>query len=155
MHERLADKLKTTTAIKWFPGRGAEESWITEVEQELGFRLPPSYRWWLVHYGNARLGDGNILTISPPEHREYDDSDLLYIHRLNLAEEWWVSRFPHRLDLFVPDSDELYYFDTSSSDDQGEFPIMCYDLMNDLIDTYASTFAEFLERLIDERSGGH
>ncbi len=29
---------------------------------------------------------------------------------------------------------------------------MCYDLMNDLIDKYASTFAEFLERLIDEHS---
>ncbi len=83
---------------------------------------------------------------------EYDDTDLLYIHRLNKAEEWWVSRFPHRLDLFVPDSDELYFFDTSSRDEQGEFPIMCYDLMNELIDTYASTFAEFLERLIDERS---
>lgn len=56
---------------------------------------------------------------------------------------------------FIPDGDELYYFDMSSSDEQGEFPIMRYDLMNDLIDTYASTFTEFLERLIDERSGGH
>lgn len=98
------------------------------------------------------VNGGNILTIAAPEHREYYDGDLLYIHRLNIAEEWWVSRFPHRLDLFVPDSDELYFFDTSARDSQGEFPVMCYDLMNDLIDEYASTFAEFLERLIDERS---
>ncbi|OUS76243.1 hypothetical protein B1748_13350 [Paenibacillus sp. MY03] len=152
MYERLAEKLKTTSALKWFPGRGAEESWIVEVEEELGFRLPPSYRWWLAHYGNARLNGGEILTIAPPEYRDEYDGDLLYIHRLNKAEEWLVSRFPHRLDVFVPDSDELYYFDTSARDAQGEFPIMCYDLMNDLIDTYASTFAEFLERLIDERS---
>lgn len=34
----------------------------------------------------------------------------------------------------------------------GEFPIMCYDLMNGIIDTYALTFAEFFEQLIDERS---
>ncbi|WP_214627023.1 SMI1/KNR4 family protein [Paenibacillus agaridevorans] len=152
MYERLAEKLKTTSALKWFPGRGAEESWIAEVEEELGFRLPPSYRWWLAHYGNARLSGGEILTIAPPEYRDEYDGDLLYIHRLNKAEEWLVSRFPHRLDVFVPDSDELYYFDTSTRDAQGEFPIMCYDLMNNLIDTYASTFAEFLERLIDERS---
>ncbi|SEG58513.1 SMI1/KNR4 family protein [Paenibacillus sp. UNC499MF] len=152
MYERLADKLKTTSALKWFPGHGAEESWITELEEELGFRLPPSYRWWLTRYGNAGLGGGHILTVTSPEHREYDDSDILYIHRLNQAEEWLVSRFPHRLDLFVPDSDELYYFDTSSKDEHGEFPIMRYDLMNDLIDTYALTFAEFLEQLIDERS---
>lgn len=152
MYDRLAEKLKTTSALKWFPGHGAEESWIAEAEEELGFCQPPSYRWWLVHYGNARLGDGNILAIAAPEYREYYDGDLLYIHRLNKAEEWWVGRFPHRLDLFVPDSDELYFFDTSTRDKQGEFPIMCYDLMNDLIDKYASTFAEFLERLIDERS---
>jgi len=152
MYERLAEKLKTTSALKWFPGRGAEESWIVEVEEELGFRLPPSYRWWLIHYGNARLNGGNILAICAPEHREYDDSDLLYMHRLNKAEDWLVARFPHRLDLYVPDSDELYYFDTSSRDEDGEFAVMCYDLMNDWIDKYASTFAEFLEQLIDERS---
>ncbi|GKU77217.1 hypothetical protein L3i20_v216140 [Paenibacillus sp. L3-i20] len=98
------------------------------------------------------MSGGNILAIAAPEHRENYDGDLLYIYRLNKAEEWWLSRFPHRMDLFVPDSDELYSFDTSTRDEQGEFPIMYYDLMNDLIDKYASTFAEFLERLIDERS---
>lgn len=79
MYERLEEKLKTTSALKWFPGRGAEERWIAEAEVELGFRLPPSYRWWLVHYGNARLNGGNILVITAPEHREYYDGDLLYI----------------------------------------------------------------------------
>ncbi|WP_028594573.1 SMI1/KNR4 family protein [Paenibacillus assamensis] len=152
MYERLVEKLNTTTAIKWFPGHKVEESWIVEVEEELGFRLPPSYRWWLTEYGNARLGDGSIQTIVASEHREYTDVDILYIHRLNMEEDWLVERFPNRLDLFIPDSDELYYFDTSSRDEQGEFPIMCYDLMNNLIDTYASTFAEFIERLIDQRS---
>lgn len=51
----------------------------------------------------------------------------------------------------MPDGDELYFFDTATRNNQGEFPIMRYDLMNDLIDEYAPTFAEFLERLIDER----
>jgi len=152
MYGCLKDKLNTTSSLKWSPGRGAEEEWIAEVEEELRFSLPPSYRWWVKHYGNARLHGAYILSIGSPEHREYDDSDLLYIHRLNLAEDWWVSQFPHRIDLFVPDGDELYFFDTSVRDEQGEFPIMRYDLMNDLIDTYASTFATFLERLIDEHS---
>lgn len=35
MYERLAEKLKTTSALKWFPGHGAEESWIAEAEEEL------------------------------------------------------------------------------------------------------------------------
>lgn len=109
MYERLAEKLKTTSKIRWFPGHGAEESWIEEAEQELGFRLPPSYRWWATHYGDGWLNGGHILSIGDPEHREYTDSDLLYIHRLNKAEDWWVSRFPNRLDLFVPDSDEQFF----------------------------------------------
>ncbi|WP_411553613.1 hypothetical protein [Paenibacillus lautus] len=45
----------------------------------------------------------------------------------------WREQYPHRLDLFVPDEDELYFFDTSAKDEQGEFPVMRYDLMNDLI----------------------
>ncbi|GIN97910.1 hypothetical protein J6TS1_37800 [Siminovitchia terrae] len=65
--ERLADKLKTTSALKWFPGRGVEENWIAELEEEVGFGLPPSCRWWLVYYGNARLNGGNILSIASPE----------------------------------------------------------------------------------------
>jgi hypothetical protein len=79
------------------------------------------------------------------------DGDLLYLHRLNQAEDWLVSRFPHRLDVFVPDADELYYFDTATADPQGELPIMRYDLINDDSELYTATFAEFLERLIDER----
>lgn len=151
MYERLTELLSKPSPIRWFPGHGAEESWIAEAEEELGFKLPPSYRWWLARYGGGSLGDGQILTLVAPEDREYTDWDLLYLHRLNLAEDWWVSRFPHRLDLFVPDSDELYYFDTSAPDEQGEFPVMRYDLMNDLIEEYAPTFAGFLEQLIDER----
>ncbi|WP_286923520.1 MULTISPECIES: hypothetical protein [Lysinibacillus] len=42
MYNRLMEKLEQTTAIKWFPGRGVEENWIKEAEEELGFTLPPS-----------------------------------------------------------------------------------------------------------------
>lgn len=152
MYERLAQKLESTTALKWYPGHGVDEDWIVEAEAELGFSLPPSYRWWLKNYGSAMLSGTEILTLAPPDMREYADTDILYIHRLNQADEEWRKQYPHRLDLFVPDEDELYYFDTSTKDDQGEFPVMRYDLMNDLIEEYAPTFADFLERLIDERS---
>jgi len=152
MYERLVEKLNQTTAIRWFAGHGAEESWIPEVEEELGFRLPPSYRWWVLHYGSAHLSGTDILSVADPEHREYDHTDILYIHRLNQADEEWKAKFPGRVDLFVPDSDELYFFDTTTVDEKGEFPVMCYDLMNGIIDIYAPTFADFLEQLIDERS---
>ncbi|WP_269745633.1 SMI1/KNR4 family protein [Brevibacillus borstelensis] len=107
--------MKTTSALERSLGLGAEESWIAGAEEELGFGLPQSFRWLLVHYGNVWLNDGKILAIVSPEHRGYDDSD------------------------------KLYFFDTFSRDKQGGFPIMCYDPMNGMIDTYPTT-------LIDERS---
>ncbi|MFD1903180.1 SMI1/KNR4 family protein [Paenibacillus rhizoplanae] len=53
MYEHLTEKLSKPSAIRWFRGHGAQESWIAEAEAELGFKLPPSYRWWLIHYGNG------------------------------------------------------------------------------------------------------
>ncbi len=150
MYENLVKKLAHTTSIKWHPGCNVKESWITDAELELGFQLPPSYCWWVMNYSNARLNGGNILTVSQPEYRDIDDSDILYIHRLNLADEDWYRKYPNRLDLFVPDADELYFFDLSVKDEDGEFPVMCYDLMNDMIYEYAATFSDFLERLLDE-----
>ncbi|MEK5433607.1 SMI1/KNR4 family protein [Lysinibacillus sp. FSL R7-0073] len=150
MYENIVKKLAHTTSIKWHPGCNVKDSWITEAELELGFQLPPSYCWWLMNYGNARLIGGNILTVSQPEYRDIDDSDILYIHRLNLADEDWYRKYPNRLDLFVPDADELYFFDLSAKDEDGEFPVMCYDLMNNMIYEYAPTFSDFLERLLDE-----
>lgn len=151
MYERLAEKLENPAGIKWFKGRGAEDAWIVDAEAELDLTLPPSYCWWLKNYGNAHLSGTWILNLAPPELREYVDTDILYIHRLNIADEEWRNKFPNRLDLFVPDEDELYYFDTSARDEQGEFPVMCYDLMNDMIFEYAPSFAAFLEQLIDKR----
>lgn len=151
-YERLAQKIEQSTAIKWHVNFRAEEAWIAEAEEELGHRLPPSYRWWLLNYGFARLSGSEIFSLHSPEHRDYADSDLIYNHRLHMEDDERREQFPHRLDLFVPDSDELYFFDTSAADEHGEFPVMCYDLMNGLIYVYAPTFADFLEKLIDERS---
>lgn len=95
------------------------------------------------------MNGGNVLTLSLLAYRDINDTD---IHRLNLADEDWCRRLPNRLDIFVPDADELYFFDTSSKDKHGEFPVLCYDLMNDMIYVYAPTFSGFLESLIDERS---
>lgn len=153
MYEQLAEKLEKTSSIRWHRGRGVKnEEWITTAESELGFSLPPSYLWWVREYGNAYLNGGWILTLDEPEHRDITDADLIYMHRLNLEDDFRKEHFPNRLDVYTPDSDEQYYFDLSSRDEQGEFPVMCHDMMNGIIDVYAPTFAAFLERLLDEHS---
>jgi len=144
MYNRLMEKLEQTTAIKWFSGRGVEENWIKEAEEELGFTLPPSYCWWLRNYGNAFLDGSYILTLTSPEFRDI----LVMIFSIFIV-PMWLMRIS--VNSILIGSDELYYFDTSSKDSDGEFKIMCYDLMNGIIYEYAPTFADFLEKLIGER----
>lgn len=148
MYTSLIDKLKHTEAIRWFPNHKVQESWITEVEQELGFALPPFYRWWLLNYGQAMLSGTEILTVAPPEDREYADSDILYIYRL--ADE--QAKQEGKLELFIPDEDEYYYFDTRTADERGEYKVMRLDYFNGEPEVYADSFAEFLEKLIDQRT---
>jgi len=144
MYNRLMEKLEQTTAIKWFSGRGVEKNWIKEAEEELGFTLPPSYCWWLRNYGNAFLDGSYILTLTSPEFRDI----LVMIFSIFIV-PMWLMRIS--VNSILIGSDELYYFDTSSKDSDGEFKIMCYDLMNGIIYEYAPTFADFLEKLIGER----
>ncbi|MFK0524599.1 SMI1/KNR4 family protein [Paenibacillus illinoisensis] len=148
MYTSLIEKLKHTEAIRWFPNHQVQESWIIEVEQELGFALPPSYRWWLLNYGQAMLSGTEILTVAPPEDREYADTDILYIYRL--ADE--QAKQEGKLELFIPDEDEYYYFDTRTADDRGEYKVMRLDYFNGEPEVYADSFAEFLEKLIDQRT---
>ncbi|WP_280174996.1 SMI1/KNR4 family protein [Paenibacillus uliginis] len=68
--------------MKWHQGHPVEEDWIVEAEAELGYSLPPSYRWWVKKYGNALLEGTEILKLAPRDLREYVDADILYIHRL-------------------------------------------------------------------------
>ncbi|WP_338539921.1 SMI1/KNR4 family protein [Paenibacillus tundrae] len=148
MYTSLIEKLEHTQVLRWFPNRQVQESWIVEIEQELGFPLPPSYRWWLLNYGVAHLSGTGILTISPPEHREYADTDILYMYRL--ADE--DAKREGKVELFVPDEDEIYYFDIRTADENGEYKVIRLDYLNGEPEVYADSFAAFLERLIDERT---
>ncbi|WP_339307576.1 SMI1/KNR4 family protein [Paenibacillus sp. FSL R5-0519] len=148
MYSSLIEKLEHTEAIRWFPNHQVQESWIVEVEQELGFSLPPSYRWWLLNYGQALLSGTEILTITSEEHREYTDVDILYRYRL--ADE--DAKKEGKLELFVPDEDEYYYFDTQTADQLGEYKVMRLDYFNGEPEVYADSFAGFLEKLIDQRT---
>ncbi|MEO2258341.1 SMI1/KNR4 family protein [Paenibacillus amylolyticus] len=148
MYSSLIEKLEHTEVIRWFPNHQVQESWIVEVEQELAFPLPPSYRWWLLNYGQALLSGTEILTITSSEHREYTDADILYRYRLTDED----TKKEGKLELFVPDEDEYYYLDTRTADQLGEYKVMRLDYFNGEPEVYADSFAEFLEKLIDQRT---
>ncbi|SFE69482.1 SMI1-KNR4 cell-wall [Paenibacillus algorifonticola] len=149
MYASLKNKLEHPSAIKWFAGRQVEEAWIAEAEAELGQQLPASYKWWLREYGNAQLSGSVIFTLVPPEFKDISDSDLLYNHRLNREHDWIPQG---RLYIYVPDADEAYFFDMKAWDGQNEGEVMREDYLGGDVEVYAQSFAQFLEKLIDEHS---
>lgn len=85
-----------------------------------------------------------MLTLTSPEFRDI----LVMIFSIFIV-SMWLMRIG--VNSILIGSDDLYYFDTSSKNSDGEFKIMCYDLMNGIIYEYAPPFADFLEKLIGER----
>ena len=56
---------------------------------------------------------------------------------------------PDGLGVFEPESsDEIYYFDLSSPDQSGEYPVMRKDLQFGTVELFAVSFAEFLLKQI-------
>ncbi len=127
--------------------------WIAEAEQELGYRLPDSYVWWLTHYGSLFFsGQDGVYSLAPPDFREDAIDDLLYNYRLDKQADWIPEG---QLYIYRPDGDESYYFDVSQPvQDSGvavEYPVMRVDMAGDYEELYAASFAEFVEQMLAER----
>ncbi len=131
----------------------ASPEWIAEAEQELGYRLPDSYVWWLTHYGSLFFNrqDG-VYSLAPPDFREDAIDDLLYNHRLDAEADWIPDG---RLYIYRPDEDESYYWDVSAPVHEPgiavEYPIMRVDMLDGSEDVYARSFAEFVEQMLTAR----
>ncbi|MDO3411874.1 SMI1/KNR4 family protein [Saccharibacillus sp. CPCC 101409] len=161
MFEKRANEARESLSrrLDVFPGSRRREKdkveppWIAEAERELGYRLPDSYVWWLKEFGALRLYGSEVYTLAPPEYRELASDDLLYNHRLNLEDDW---RPEGRLYLFVPDTDEEFFFDVSEPvrepDAPAEYPVMRFDHLGGDAEVYADDFAGFLDRILTENN---
>ena len=123
--------------------------WVEDVEKALGYKLPSSYRWWLLKYGSGFLGGDPIYTIAPPEFRDIADSDILHSHLLNTRNGMTA---PDRLYFYEPDGDERFFFDMGRSLGDGDNPVMVEDLSQNEIREYGGTFADFLKKEINMSS---
>ncbi|GHA70174.1 SMI1/KNR4 family protein [Cognatilysobacter bugurensis] len=147
MYEQLQEKISSTDVIRWHPGQEVEDEWIADAEQELGVRLPPSYKWWLKTFGSGAVGGSEILTLAPPEFRDDADADLVYIHRLNRANPNWPEG---RIFILQTSPEEVFYFDLGDVSANGEYAVFREDVFGAKPERYADSFSQFLERLIDE-----
>lgn len=141
MFEFLEEIIAKSPRLKAFPGQDVSNELIADAEKQLGLALPLSYKHWLREYGNLSIGADQVFTLASIEDREIADDDLIYNARL--VEE---NDFPPAglLPVYVPDSDEAFYFDTRQGLVEGEYPIVRFDYNDGTFSTFSDSFVEFL-----------
>ncbi|HFF3758319.1 SMI1/KNR4 family protein [Stenotrophomonas maltophilia] len=145
MFERLDEMIAGSARVRVFPGRAVSPELTEDAERELGLALPVSYKAWLGEFGNLFVGPDPVFGLAEAENRDVADDDLVYNARL--VEE---NGFPPvgLIPIFVPDSDEAFYFDTREGLKDGEYPILRYDYNTGEFEFSSPSFFDFLMELV-------
>ncbi len=123
----------------WLAGPQTEAA-IATLEQTLSIILPPSYRSFLARFGGAAIDDSivsGIIDSMPLEHQ----CGWLYGDTLRFQEDWDL---PANLLVIQPDEDAPYCLDTSKPNQNGEHPVVCYELHSKHVRQIAENFEIWL-----------
>jgi hypothetical protein len=125
-----------------------EQEWIGYTEQQLGFALPDSYKWWVREFEYFKVNDEYIKHITPPGHRDFADTDILHTYRTSrgngIMDENQLTVLVERK------GDEVYYFLVEPGIKGNEYRVCCRNRITDDDDFYADNFLKFLEMKIHE-----
>jgi len=119
-------------------GDGAPEELLQRAESALGFKFPPSYRWWLRSYGGGEvLGEEIYSLYETPG----PSGDVVYQHELNQTKGLLG---PRQLVICHSDVDGMFYLDIAGEKPGAEAPVISQALGT----VYAQDFSEFLYKRI-------
>jgi hypothetical protein len=116
------------------------ETLVASLEKALSVDFPPSYRQFLLNfggaffYGNAISGIWNNNPLLPNEGSTFGDT-ICYKKDYGM---------PGYLIVIQPDEDAPHYLDTKEKDENGEMPVVCYELHSGHIEVIAKSFREYL-----------
>lgn len=121
------------------------QEFIKQAEQELGFKLPNSYKWWVNNYKGGSIGfDQELYTIEEKVPGVVSATNIVVEHlRANnnpgLPENALV--------FFAPfEGDEIYFFEVSEGPD--EYLVFVYRRFDRFIEPYANDFIDFMIHFI-------
>jgi hypothetical protein len=117
-----------------------KDEWIEYVENNLSFKLPNSYKWFLKKYEFLELGYENIKIIAPPEFREDADIDILYTYKNNLKNRILSSNKAS----IMENDNEVYYFLVEDGIEDNEYKIFLVDYIGQSEYLYANNFIDFI-----------
>lgn len=121
------------------------EEWIKRAEERLNNPLPPSYKWFLMNYGRGEINGEEIYSIYCKDFETVFGGDIVFQH---LAHQRSKTLNRDEIPLCQNDFGEIFYFKTSESRQDSEYPI--YRRRGSRREIYAGDFAEFLEKRIEE-----
>ncbi len=147
-YEELKQLIADNTSITEFAdfGNGVSSDWISKAEAALGVPLPPSYKWWLSNYSGGEVGGEEVFSIYEQDFDSVVGGDIVYMDRLN-QQDGTLNR--GQLAICQSDVDGLFFFDTSSPKDDGEYPVISAGIGSE----YASDFLDFLKKRIQLFAG--
>lgn len=135
--------------IKYGKKGVVKQEWIDYTEQELGFSLPDSYKWWSQEFEYFKVEDEYVKYVSPPENYNIADVDsILYLYKSQT-----INNATSQNELTIleeGEGDALYYFLIEPGLNGNEYRVFCRDYMNEDDDFYADDFFKFLEMKIHQ-----
>ena len=118
---------------------------IEQAEQELGFKLPESYKWWVNHYKGGAIGfDQELYTIENKNPGVVSATDIVSRHKHG---KHHPSLPANALVFFAPyEGSEVYFFEVDEFSD--EYSVSVFNRSERFIEPYAKDFIEFMIKFI-------
>ena len=147
--DKLIERIRANGDDVWSAGPQSEQA-VAKLEKAIGFRMPPSYRSFLLRFGSFSILDSAISGISDNQPLA---SGTGYLH---WDTQWFRREYelPDHLLVVQPDEDAPYCLDMSDAEPDEEVPLVCYELRSRLVEPVAprfgAWFVEWLELQADE-----
>ena len=145
--ENLLNTIIETQDV-WVAGPVSSEL-IIELEDKLNTKLPDSYKGFLLNYGAISIGDSVISGITCADINEGGGS--VYSDTQYLIKEY---ELPKHLVVIQADEEAPYCLDSSQVSNNGEMPVVCYELNNKHSSKLSSNFKEWLLSYLSRYANG-
>lgn len=121
------------------------ESWLAKSEAKLGCTLPPSYRWFVDHYGGGEIAGEEVFSIYGMEFDEVHGGDIVAQYLSHQKSRTLAS---DEIPVSQAHSGEVFFMKASRPDAEGEYPVFIKRGSSSI--EYAPNFAEYLRKRIGE-----
>lgn len=121
----------------------SSEDWIKKAEGRLGVIFPPTFVWWLRQYNGGTIYGDEVFSIYEKDFDSVIGGDIVFKNELDRK-----SGFINKDELYILGNDqaEIYYFDYTLIDENGECPI--YVKAGNIKKYYAKDIFDFIVKYV-------